>query len=364
MVGKLERSSREGLLMSFLRPTLQELKDRIVGDIETSLDSKIPLLKKNVLRVFGTVFAGAIHTLFGFLVWISKQCFPDTAEKEYLERWASLWNITRKVAVFAEGNFTATGTNGQTILSGSLWLGRNAIEYETLADATISAGVAVIPVRAKTSGSIGNLDASEILTIVSPQIGINSEGTVDAIGIVNGIDAETDDELRARLVERIQNPPQGGAKTDYVIWAKEISGVTRAWCYPMLAGAGTVSVTFVLDNAVNIIPDSTKRQEVYDYIETKRPATAELFVFALTPVIVNFRIKLYPDNADNRAAVTAELSDLILTKGEPDGILFISQINEAISSSTGEIDHRLDSPVDNIVLTKTQIAKLGTITWV
>lgn len=350
--------------MSFLRPTLQELKDRIVGDIETTIDSKIPLLKKNVFRVFGTVFAGAVHTLFGYLVWVSKQCFPDTAEKEFLERWASLWNITRKVAEFAEDTFTATGTNGQTILTGSLWLGRNAIEYETLEDATIASGIAVIPVRAKTAGTIGNLAAGEILTIVSPQIGIDSEGTVGENGITGGIDIESDEELRARLVERIQNPPQGGAKSDYIIWAKEISGVTRAWCYPMLAGAGTVSVTFVLDNSENIIPDSDKITEVYDYLETKRPATAELFVFALTEVTINFTIKLYPDNAANRAAVTAELTDLIITKGEPDGILFLSQIREAISSATGEIDHRLDYPVDNTVLSKTQIAKMGTITWV
>ena len=350
--------------MSFLRPTLQELKDRIVGDIETSIDSKIPLLKKNVLRVLGTVFAGAVHTLFGYLVWISKQCFPDTAEKEYLERWASLWNITRKVAEFAEGNFTATGTNGQTILSGSLWLGRNAIEYETLEDATISGGIALIPVRAKTSGTIGNLDAGEILTIVSPQIGIDPEGTVDDTGIAGGIDAETDEELRARLVERIQNPPQGGAKSDYVIWAKQISGVTRAWCYPMLVGAGTVSVTFVLDNQENIIPDEAKLLEVYNHIETLRPATAELYVFALTEVVIDFTIRIYPDNAATRAAVIEELEDLIITQGVPDGVLYLSQIKEAISSATGEVDNIVESPTDNIILTKLQIAKMGVVTWV
>jgi hypothetical protein len=34
---------------------------------------------------------------------------------------------------------------------------------------------------------------------------------------------------RARVMERYYWIPQGGADPDYVIWAKEIAGITRAW---------------------------------------------------------------------------------------------------------------------------------------
>ena len=66
-------------------------------------------------------------------------------------------------------------------------------------------------------------------------------------GLAAGSDAETDESLRARVLRRIQKPPQGGAGYDYVAWALEVPGVTRAWVYPAEMGLGTVTVRFVRD---------------------------------------------------------------------------------------------------------------------
>ena len=50
-----------------------------------------------------------------------------------------------------------------------------------------------------------------------------------------------------------------GDNDDYVAWATEVPGVTRAWCSPNGMGAGTVVVRFVRDDDDDPIPDSGER---------------------------------------------------------------------------------------------------------
>src|SRR6478736_4591283 len=65
--------------------------------------------------------------------------------------------------------------------------------------------------------------------------------------MTGGADTETDDQLRARVLFRIQQPPMGGDANDYVAWALAVPGVTRAWCSPLEMGMGTVTVRFMMD---------------------------------------------------------------------------------------------------------------------
>ncbi len=46
----------------------------------------------------------------------------------------------------------------------------------------------------------------------------------------------------------------GGADPDYVIWAKEIAGITRAWTFRHYKGTGTVGVMVATSNPVNPAP--------------------------------------------------------------------------------------------------------------
>src|SRR5690606_31261962 len=132
----------------------------------------------------------------------------------------------------------------------------DGFEYEVEADAEVVDGVATATVLALTAGIDGNTDAGTSVTLVQPVDDVSSAGEVGEAGIAGGVDAETDDDLRARLMQRIQEPPRGGAVNDYERWALEVSGVTRAWVYPGHLGIGTVGVTFVMDNNDPIIPDA------------------------------------------------------------------------------------------------------------
>ena len=74
-----------------------------------------------------------------------------------------------------------------------------------------------------------------------------STATPPCCELTGGTDTETDDQLRARILHRIQNPPMGGAQADYVTWALAVPGVTRAWAAPE-QGPGTITVRFLMDD--------------------------------------------------------------------------------------------------------------------
>ncbi|MDP1682722.1 MAG: baseplate J/gp47 family protein, partial [Burkholderiales bacterium] len=187
--------------------------------------------------------------------------------------------------------------------------------------------------------------------------------TVTAAGITNGADTEIDASLRARLLKRIQQPPHGGAKYDYEAWALEVAGVTRVWVYPAELGLGTVTVRFARDDDASIIPDAAEVTAVQDYINARRPVTAQVTVAAPVAVPRNFTIQLTPNTQVVRDAVTAELTDLIRRESEPGGTILLSHIREAISIAAGETNNVLSAPAADVTHTTGQMATMGAITW-
>ena len=137
-------------------------------------------------------------------------------------------------------------------------------------------------------------------------------------------------------------------------------------------------VSFVEDDDDPITPDSAKITEVEDYIEPRRPVTANVNVFAPVLLPIDLTIQLKPNTTAVQEAVRAELEDMILRNaalngayGGPgvtlDGKILLSRIDEAISIAVGEQDHVVteineDSPAD-IQPDTGELAVLGDITW-
>jgi uncharacterized phage protein gp47/JayE len=193
---------------------------------------------------------------------------------------------------------------------------------------------------------------------------VDSLVQVAAGGISDGSDEETVASLRSRLIARLQLPPHGGAAHDYIAWAKEVAGVTRAWVFPLADGAGTVTVRFVRDGDSNPIPDSTEIAAVQAHLDEVRPVTAIVTVGTLTGVPRTFSIEISPDSAATRAAVEAELTDLILRRGAPGGVLLKSEINTAVGTAEGVIDYTVTVPAGDTAYDEDELPVLGTITWI
>lgn len=332
--------------MPFTTPTLPEITARIKSDVQSRLGTQ-PLLPNSVLSILSVALAGAIYLLYGFLSWAFRQCFTDTSEAEFLDADGSEVGVVRLEASFASGNVTFTGTNGSTVPSGTSLQRSDGVLFTTQAIGTISGGTATVEVQADDAGSAGNTAEGIILTLTSPVVGVSASAAVASGGIDGGTERETDEAYRARILARKRNPPQGGSESDYEAWALSVSGVTRAW---VTSDLGTVNVAIVADEAVDgPIPSPTLVAETQAYIDTVRPVTAELTVYAPTALEVDFEIQLSPNNATVQAAVTAELKDLFRRTGEPGGTILISKIREAVSIATGEGDNVVVSPSANVV---------------
>ena len=351
--------------MPFLRPTLGELTARAESDFETRLPGADPKLRRSVMAVLSRVHSGATNGLYGYISWVAEQVIIDTAAVEYLDRWAAVWGIGRKAASYANGPVTFTGTDGASIPEGTLLQLPDGTIYRTDALATIAAGSASTTVTAVAPGEAGNAAAGVQVGLVSPVPDVVSAALVGLGGLTGGADTESDESLRERLLQRIRQPPHGGATFDYVTWAREIPGVTRVWVYPLALGLGTVTVRFMMDGTYpDGIPQAADVAAVQDHIDRRRPVTAHVTVVAPVAAPLHFTIaNLNPDSAAVRIAIAAELQDLISRTAEPGGTILISQIREAISIAAGEVDHVLIAPTANVIHASGRIATFGGITW-
>lgn len=345
--------------MAFDRPTLRELITQMTTDAEREAGAK--QLRQSNLRVLPKVFAYACHALYGFITWILKQLFADTAEAQYLERQASIQGIYRRAASKATGTLTVSYTEGAKLPVGTIFMADDQTRYETTAEPEV--GSYTVPVQCLEVGTIGNREEGQTYTLVSPVTGVDAE----AVGseMAGGAEAESDESLRERLLYRLRNPPRGGTATDYVAWAKEVPGVTRAWCFPKEQGIGTVVVRFATDGMTEDgIPTSGMVQIVSDYIAEVAPVTATPYVVAPVAKPVNFRIKdLIPDSESVRAQVEAELKSLFIKEAHPGEALKLTHIQQAISSAAGEEDYELLEPTADVPADSTQLLVVGEVTY-
>jgi len=363
--------------MSFTRPTIDQLIDRIKTDIKDGL-SLTTVLRRSFVGVIARALAGASHLVLGYLDWIKDQAFPDTAEKEYLERWSQIWGVLRKEATFAEITVLITGNEGGVVPINTIFQRSDGVQYYLKAEVTIPlAGSIAGTVVAVSSGSLSNLAVDDVISLLSPIADVDSDATVTAVAIV-AEDTESDDAFRARLIDRIQLPPLGGSANDYIQWALSIAGVTRAWVLPLYTGAGTVGVSFVTDDSDPIIPTGAKVTEVDDYIQEVKPVTAIVTTFAPVAAPMTIDIDIKPNTAAVQAAVTAELEDILKRDASLagayktpsttyDGSILLSKINQAVSLAVGIEDHVINTingvAPANVVPSTGELVTLGTITW-
>lgn len=350
--------------MSFLRPTLAALVERARLDVESWIDGASARLRRQLLDVLVRMHAGAMSALYGKAEWTSRQILPDTADSDNLARHAGVSGLTRKAAFAGTGNVRFTGVAATAIPAGTVLVATGGIQYQTSGAAVMGGGgFIVVAVEAVEVGAIAAINEGATLTLASPIAGVTSTAVVQAGGLTPGGAEETDDALLGRLLLRIQTPPQGGSKDDYLDWALPLDGVTRAWVYPLWLGPGTVGLTFAMDDRVNPIPTGPDVATVQAALDVLRPVTAALTVFAPVAQAINLTISLVPSTAEVRAAVLAELADMFRRDGEPGGILRRSRISEAISIAAGETYHVLTVPAADIALDPGKLPVLGVVTW-
>jgi uncharacterized phage protein gp47/JayE len=378
----------------FNRPSLDELRERIKQDLRNKLIGADPSLRVSNLRVFAEIEAGTVHLAFGRLDWNFKQLFPDTADADSLEHWCSIWNVRRSPATRAGGIARAVAEPGAAVPDGSLLslAGNSAQLYRVRGGVNEAGGFVVVTIEADAYGPEGNQAAGTQLRWNTVIQGVAPVATVDPPGLVGGAPADTDEELLQALLMRIQQPPHGGNATDYVRWTLEVSGVTRAWCYPLERGLGTVVIRFMMDEVEANgargpgIPSDADCNIVWDHLEVVRPVTADIgpdrslqapfpapspgtdwghgYVFPPVPVAAPITIQgLTPDRPEIRAAIQIELLDMFRWETAPGESLWRESYVMAIGRAPGVERFRLVDPAADVVVQAGEIPIIGPVTY-
>ncbi|MGE0768956.1 MAG: baseplate J/gp47 family protein [Hyphomicrobiaceae bacterium] len=346
-------------------PALRSRRLQVRDDIAQHLPGADASQPNSVLRVVGDTQAALTHDNDQHLAWLARMMMPDTAEGEYAERWASIWLPEgRKPAIAASGQVTVAGDVGAVVQTGAELVttaidatgARREIRYEVVAGVTLAGSSGVVDVWALTPGAVGNLDEGAQLSFSNVPDGIDGQATVAAPGLAGGADIEPIVDLIARYIARIQQPPHGGAAHDYVAWALEVPGVTRAWAAREM-GAGTITVRFMMDEvraSGGGFPEAEDVALVQAYIDALRPVTvAECYVLAPIAQALDLTIDdLVGDTPAVRANIALEIAEILRAKASPGQIIYASWIREAISAATGEDHH-------DIALANTTPASLG-----
>ena len=125
--------------MPFNRPPLDLLIARSAASIQSRLPGTDAVLRRSLTGIVARMSAGTEHGLYGYLDWLARQLMPDTAEEEHLERWASIWGVSRKAAGHASGGVSITGTPGAVLPEGTICLRSDAARYPVASAATVGA---------------------------------------------------------------------------------------------------------------------------------------------------------------------------------------------------------------------------------
>ncbi|WP_421793396.1 baseplate J/gp47 family protein [Hydrocarboniphaga effusa] len=362
--------------MPLTRPTLAELNSRSQADVVTRLAGATPALPRSILGSLVSALAGVLHGLFGFHVEQSKQDVPYTATGIDLERWASIWSVTRKQPTTSSGAAAASGASGIAIPAGTRVRSDAGAVYETTSLVTTAGGAAELSLVAIAAGAAGNQVAGAVLSWVNAPSGLAATVTVGAGGLGGGADLESDDGLRARMLQRIQAPGHGGSADDYRTWALDVAPITRAWVFPLYDGPGSVRV-YVANDAHDgpTLASAGDVAAVQSYIDARKPVTVlkedpsnpgtYINGFeAVAPIAapVNYVLSIVPDTAENRAAVEAALAELYYRDAVPEGAVSHNKSLVAIGSA-GIDDFTLTAPTSTPTADAGEILTLGTVTW-
>ncbi|WP_334472975.1 baseplate J/gp47 family protein [Arsenophonus sp. PmNCSU2021_1] len=346
----------------FSRPTLPQLIDTIRGDLLTRFNED-SVLRRLDAEVYARVQAAAIHTLYGYIDYLARNILPDLADEDWLTRHGNIKRCPRKGAPNASGFVRWEGVQNALSLPADTEIHRDDGQiYTTTAPTTSASGVLRVPVVAKSSGQAGNCEDGIALRLATPITGLSSTGYAD--NIRTGADIEDLDSWRQRIMARWYDTPQGGADSDYVRWAKEVLGISRAWTHRHKNGIGTVGVMVASDDVDHPAPTQEILTKVREHILPLAPvAGSGLTIFPVTAKTVAISIALSTDTPEIRAAVIAEIKAFLQREGEPGSKLFLSRLAEAISLAAGEIAHRLIAPTADIELAQTEVPVLGEVTW-
>lgn len=366
--------------MPFAIPSLRDLVERARLAFRANLPGTDAWLWPNNIGPSAKVMGGLTSEVFGYADYIARQKFARTADRDGLIEHGAEYGLAPRPASPAGGPVVFTASTALTVLDGAILSRADGVTYRVVTGGVLlAAGSLTLNVVSEAYAKTAISIAGTALTPISGVTG-TAAVVVGTGGIVGGTDLEDTESFRDRVLFRKRNVPQGGSAADYVIWGREVAGVTRVYVERLFAGPGTVRVFPIFDDEFpGGVAPAGRIDIVAAYIAALAPASAQVQVSAPNPATIDITISgLTPDTPAVREAVLAELRSAFRRLGRVAGSnTFVpgmpylatplsfsrSWIWQAVANAAGEQAHVVAAPSSDVSVPVGSIPVLGTVTF-
>lgn len=351
-------------------PTIAQLEASIIANLEAEFDATIDDEGKAMLRATAAVLAGQLKLLYLSIGATQKNIFPDSCDDETLTRFGYI-KLNRQKFQPIPGQYTVsvTGTASTTIPAQTTFKSDDdslnpGILYILDNDYTMPGSSGSITVRALTAGEDGKLEVGNTMTLTAPISGIDEQGTVTA-EVIEPLTEETTDDYREAIVNAYRLEPQGGAASDYRLWASDAQGVEKV--YPYAKSNAPCEINLFIEAQPDDSSDGkgTPTQAIIDAVEEvierdpdtslptnergRRPLQVLVNYIAVTIKTITITITGYQNIDDDiKAAILEQFTSLI------------NSIRPFVAAAD-EVEERNDSLDTNQLITAIITAKPGSV---
>lgn len=114
-----------------------EIDKRIKTDIQTELQESNPFLRASFLAALASGNAGRFFEIYIQIQNAIDECFPTTADGDFLKTWGYLVGVQELPAAQSRGRLAVTGTDNTVVPIAALFTSNSALQIATKETATI-----------------------------------------------------------------------------------------------------------------------------------------------------------------------------------------------------------------------------------
>lgn len=307
--------------------------------------------------------AAQIYGLYVQADWVNRQCFPQTAQGEYLDHHAQLRALERKAASCARGVVRFFGDAGaamdREIPAGTVCMTPGLVAFSTTRDGVLAAGESHvdIPVQAVEAGAAGNVIAGSVRLLSAAPVGIT--GCTNPQAMSGGGDAEGDEQLRQRILDSFLRLPNGANAAFYEQGALSFEEVVSAVALPRNRGVGTVDVVVATAQGV---PEQELLERLNEYFRARREIAVDVRACAPRTVTVDVSVGIQSADVEQTARqVEQALRDWFSGQRLGESVLR-AKLGGIVFAADGVENYVLSEPAADLIVEKDQLPVLGTVT--
>lgn len=223
-------------------PTLSTLYTTIISDIESKYGASIPTVGRSFLRAWAATQAGVAYLNYLALGKVQKNIFVDTCDVDTLTRFGRV-KIGRNPYPATAGEYilNVTGEIGAVIPASSTFKSDDSSAnpgflFVLDSEFTFLTTSETITVRSLTAGLDSELEVSDTLTPTAPISLVDSGASSLSVSsiTVTPVSEESTDDYRRKILDAFRLEPQGGAGSDYRLWAADVQEVEQSYPFANL----------------------------------------------------------------------------------------------------------------------------------